>query len=295
MLKTKGNTIYHLLAILAVIIWGTTFVSTKILIGNGLQPTEIFVYRFVIAYICIWFISPRQLWSDSVKDEILLFLAGVTGGSLYFITENTALQYTQAVNVAMIIAITPLLTTLLAMAIFPSERTHSPGRIILGSIIALVGVIVVIYNGNVKLNFNPKGDILTLCAAGSWAIYSFLLKILGGKYSAVFMTRKVFGYGLLSLCFWLPFHPEKFDLTLLLTPAVAANILFLGAVASMLCFTMWTAVVRNLGAVKATNYINFNPIVTFISAYLLLGEVVSFVSLIGALGIIFGVYMIERK
>ena len=294
LMKKLGNGWFHVLAILAVLIWGTTFVATKVLITAGLQPTEIFIYRFIIAYACILFISPRELWSESLRDEALLFLAGITGGSLYFITENTALQYTQAVNVAMIISGTPLLTTLLAMAIFRSERTRNPLRIIAGSAIALAGVIVIIYHGNVDLNFNPIGDILTLCAAASWAVYSILLKVLGKKYSAVFVTRKVFAYGLLSMALWLPLHPERFDLTLLAKPEVLANVLFLGALASMLCFTIWSAVVKRLGTVKSTNYINLNPIVTFVSAYLVLGEVVTPLSLLGAAAIIGGVYVIER-
>ena len=180
------------------------------------------------------------------------------------------------------------------MAIFRSERTRNPLRIIVGSVIALAGVIVVIYHGNVDLKFNPIGDVLTLCAAASWAVYSILLKVLGKKYSAVFLTRKVFAYGLLSMALWLPFHPERFDLALLTKPEVLANVLFLGALASMLCFTIWTAVVNRLGTVKSTNYINLNPIVTFVSAYFFLGEVVTPLSLLGAAAIIGGVYVIER-
>lgn len=293
--KAIANYWFHILAIITVIIWGTTFVSTKVLINNGLEPTEIFIYRFLIAYICIIFISPKILWSKTAKDEILMFLAGVTGGSLYFITENTALEYTQAINVAMIIAITPLLTTLLALIFFKSERTKSPMRIVLGSIIALCGVITVITNGNSNMNFNIKGDTLTLCAAFSWAFYSLLLKILGKKYSAVFITRKVFGYGIISIALMLPFHCPDFNFSLLAKPEIAANILYLGGVASMLCFTIWSAVVKKIGTVKSTNYINLNPIATFVSAYIVLGEVISLISFIGAITIIAGVYIIEKK
>lgn len=293
-MSSKSKARYHILAILAVVIWGTTFVATKMLISAGLHPTEIFIYRFVIAYICILFMARGRLWSDSWRDEVLLFFAGITGGSLYFITENTALQYTQAINVAMIISGTPLLTTLLAMAIFKSERTRSPRRIIAGSVIALAGVLVVIFNGGEALEFNLLGDILTLAAALSWAVYSILLKVLGGRYSALFITRKVFAYGLLSMLLWLPIHPTPFSIELLARPEVLGNILFLGALASMLCFAIWSAVVKHLGTVKSTNYINLNPVVTFISAYLLLGEVITPLSFVGAIAIIGGVYIIER-
>ena len=63
----------------------------------------------------------------------------------------------------------------------------------------------------------------------------------------------------------------------------------------MLCFTIWSAVVKKIGTVKSTNYINLNPIATFVSAYLVLGEVISLISFIGAITIIAGVYIIEKK
>lgn len=79
MFKSK-DLLYHSIAILTVIIWGTTFVSTKILINTGLSPVEILLYRFVLAYFCILTIAHRRLWANCVKDEFLLFLSGLCGG-----------------------------------------------------------------------------------------------------------------------------------------------------------------------------------------------------------------------
>ena len=61
---------WHLIAILTVAIWGTTFISTKLLIRSGLTPQEIFFLRFLMAYIGILFISPRKLWADNWRDEL---------------------------------------------------------------------------------------------------------------------------------------------------------------------------------------------------------------------------------
>lgn len=295
-MKRNRTFLFHLLAIATVTIWGTTFVSTKTLIHDGLTPTEIFVYRFALAYACILFVARSGLFAKSVFDEIKLMAAGITGGSLYFITENTALGLTQASNVAMLISVTPLLTTLIGLAVFKSERTRRPGRIIAGSLVALAGVAVILYNGNVVMQFNPKGDLLTLAAALSWALYSLLVKNLGSRYSITFISRKVFGYGLLSMAVWIPlFHPTAFNFRLLAQAEVVLNLLFLGIVASMLCFTAWSAVVRHIGMVKASNYINLNPIVTFISAYFILGERITTAALTGAIAVIIGVYLAERK
>ena len=118
------NAKYHILAILTVAVWGTTFISTKVLINNGLTPHEIFFIRFVIAYIGIWFISPRRIFSENVKDELTLLAAGLTGGTLYFITENTALQFTQTTNVAFIICITPLITTAMSLWVNKDSKVN---------------------------------------------------------------------------------------------------------------------------------------------------------------------------
>ena len=107
---------WHLTAIVVVGIWGMTFISTRVLIENGLTPQEIFLLRFLIAYVGIWFISPRTLLCRTWRDEGWMLLAGVTGGSLYFLTENTALEVTLTTNVAFIVCSTPLLTMLYASA-----------------------------------------------------------------------------------------------------------------------------------------------------------------------------------
>lgn len=287
---------YHLLAIATAGIWGTTFVATKTLLLVGLTPAEIFIYRFSLAYLCIIFIAGRQVFAKSWLDEIKMIAAGLTGGSVYFTTENTALEFTQASNVGILISITPLLTTLLGMAIYKSERTKRPWRIVAGSSIALIGVAAIVLNGNTEMHFNLKGDLLTLAAALSWAFYSLIVKNLSRRYPVAFISRKVFGYGLLSMAVWMPFsHPASFHLSALSDLDVLLNLLFLGVIASMGCYTAWNVVVRKIGMVKATNYINLNPIVTFIAAFLILDERITTVALVGSAAVIFGVCLAEKS
>lgn len=123
-MHTTKNYIYHLIAILTVGIWGLTFISTKVLIEHGLSPQEIFLLRFLMAYLGIWFISPRKLFADNWKDELWLLWGGVTGGSFYFFTENTALEITLATNVAFIVCTAPLLTTILSLLIYKKRKSH---------------------------------------------------------------------------------------------------------------------------------------------------------------------------
>ncbi|MDE5561142.1 MAG: DMT family transporter, partial [Bacteroidaceae bacterium] len=144
----EGTLLSHLLALCTVCIWGLTFVSTKVLIGMGLSPTEIFVYRFLIAYLCILTISHKRLLAGSARDEALLFLAGLSGGSLYFITENHALRLTPASDVSLLICTSPVFTILLGYIFLNGEFRF---RMVTGTLLALCGVGFVVFNGTVNL------------------------------------------------------------------------------------------------------------------------------------------------
>ena len=239
---TKSKLIFHLIAIATVAIWGTTFVSTKILIQYGLTPSEIFFYRFVLAYICMWSISRKKLFANRIKDELLLFLAGLCGGTIYFLTENTALGITLASNVSLIVCTSPILTTFLSY-LFKRKEPFTR-HLLYGSFMALIGVGLVVFNGSFILKINPLGDFLSLTAALMWAFYCLILKQLDSRYSTVFITRKVFFYGIMTTLPVFLFRPLHWDTSLMLQPVVWGNLLFLGIIASMLCFISWNACVK---------------------------------------------------
>lgn len=283
---------FHFLAILTVIIWGTTFVSTKILIGDGLTPVEILLYRFLLAYIGIWFFCPRRLFAKSWKDELLFLGAGLCGGSLYFISENTALGITLASNVSLIICTAPILTALLSRLFNKGERLKK--HLIYGSLMALLGVGLVVFNGSFILQINPLGDMLTLLAALMWAFYGLILRRLGNRYPTLFVTRKVFFYGVVTLIPVLiasPIHPQ---LAVLSRPAVIGNLLFLGIFASLICYIMWNTAVKELGVVRTTNYIYVVPLVTLLTSAIVIDETITVVALIGSAFILSGVYVAEK-
>lgn len=292
-MHTTKNYIYHLIAILTVGIWGLTFISTKVLIEHGLSPQEIFLLRFLMAYLGIWFISPRKLFADNWKDELWLLWGGVTGGSFYFFTENTALEITLATNVAFIVCTAPLLTTILSLLIYKKEKATA--GLVGGSLLALVGVALVVYNGHFILKISPLGDFLTLLAAFSWAFYSLIMKKMSGRYRTTFITRKIFFYGILTILPAFILHPWQFSLSGLWQPAVWMNLLFLGVLASLICFVVWNIILKQLGTVRASNYIYLNPLFTLIGSAVLLDEQFTVMSLMGAMLILGGVYWAGKR
>lgn len=292
-MHTTQNYIYHLIAILTVGIWGLTFISTKVLIEHGLSPQEIFLLRFLMAYLGIWFISPRKLFADNWKDELWLLWGGVTGGSFYFFTENTALEITLATNVAFIVCTAPLLTTILSLLIYKKEKATA--GLVGGSLLALAGVALVVYNGHFILKISPLGDFLTLLAAFSWAFYSLIMKKMSGRYRTTFITRKIFFYGILTILPAFILHPWQFSLSGLWQPAVWMNLLFLGVLASLVCFVVWNIILKQLGTVRASNYIYLNPLFTLIGSAVLLDEQFTVMSLMGAMLILGGVYWAGKR
>ena len=283
---------------MTVAIWGSTFVFTKMLLQNGLSPAQIFTLRFIIAYILLLaFALSRhrfRLFCKSLKDELLMVVLGITGGSVYFLAENAAMLYTTATNTSLIVCSCPLFAMLLFAIVYRhSERVSRLQA--LGSVIACLGMAVVVLNGHFVLHLSPLGDMLAFAACLCWAVYSLLMKPATERYSSLFITRKVFFYGLLTIIPYYFFVPGFPSMEVLLRPEVLWNLLFLGVVASMICYVTWNWVISKLGAVVATNWVYFNPITTIIFAWWLLHEQITVWFLLGTVLILTGMYLADRK
>lgn len=294
---TKSASILaHVGALITVTAWGVSFVSTKVLLENGLGPAEIYIYRFILAYILILIACHNRLWANSFRDELLFMTCGLCAGSIYFISENMALEYTYVTNVSLLVTTSPLITTMLMWMLYKNEKLGK-GTII-GSLIAFTGVACVIFNSSSNVEIKPLGDILSLLAALSWSIYSLVLKKLNALYSVMFISRKTFFYGVLTALPFMFFQPEICSPTVLLKTEVWANLLFLGAFASMIAYILWAQSVKHLGAIKASNYMYISPIITLVASVAFLGEPLSIIGGIGCAlilgGMWFGEYL-DRK
>jgi drug/metabolite transporter (DMT)-like permease len=288
----RTNSWYHLLAFVIVFVWGTTFVSTKVLLLAGLSPEDILFYRFALAYAGIRFLSGNKLFSDTWKDEFLFFLLGISGGSLYFITENTALKLTQASNVSLLVCTAPLFTAILSH--FMSETEKLSRRIINGSVLAFLGMALVVFNGHFVLKLSPVGDLLSLSAALCWAFYTIILKQISARYNSLFITRKVFFYGLITIAPTFFFRPLTTNPEIFSDPVVWSNLLFLSLIASLCCYFAWNVIIKKLGAVRATNYIYLNPLATLITSAVIIHEKITAIALTGAALILAGVFWAEK-
>lgn len=288
--KNNSMLIVHLAAVICVAMWGMSFVSTRVLLDHGMGTVEVYVYRFVIAYILILLFSHNRLMSHSWRDEGMFAICGICAGSIYFIAENTALKYTLVTNVSLLTSLSPLITAFLAGLLYRNERPGS--GLVFGSFIAFAGVAMVIFNASATLEIRPIGDILSLGAAFSWAFYSLVLRRLSSNYDVLYITRKTFFYGLITALPFLVMEPKIHNpLVMLSNNQVLVNVLFLALGASLISYLLWSYSVQKLGAVSANNYMYLQSIVTMIASYFVIGEPITVVGVLGCVTIIFGLWL----
>lgn len=292
-MSENKHTAGHLLALLTILIWGTTFISTKILLID-FTPVEILLFRFLIGYVVLFLIYPRVMRISTVRDEMLFMAAGLCGVTLYFLIENIALVFTLASNAGVIVSIAPFFTAVLAHFFLKDEPLSR--HFVVGFAIALTGIVIIAFNGSYSLQLNPLGDLLAFVAPAVWAIYSVLMRKIGNlHYHTIGATRKVFFYGLLFMLpalFLFEFH---FDMERLSDLTNLSNLLFLGVGASALCFVTWNRAVSLLGAVKTSVYIYLVPVITLLASALLLHEPITWITMLGAVLTLLGSIISERK
>lgn len=282
----------HSAALCCAVVWGITFVSTKVLLSI-FAPAEILFLRFLLGMIALWCVCPHRLRVDGARHELLFAGAGLCGVTLYFLLENIALQYTLASNVGVLVAISPLFTALLARILLGEQLRL---RFFVGFAFALTGIVCINVNSGAVLRLNPLGDLLAMLAALTWAFYSILTRKIGQLgHDTTLATRRIFGWGLLLMLPVLPFAGVSADVDRLFLPLAAGNLLFLGLGASALCFVLWNFALTRLGPVCVSQYIYLIPLVTVGTSLLVLGEPVTLLAVLGMALILAGLTISEGR
>ena len=260
-----------------------------------------------MAYLFLWLLYPRRLKLPA-KENLLLALAGLTGVTLYQFTENLALNLTTASNVSIIVSICPVFTALTAQ-LFLKEK-HFTLQFFVGTALALLGVVLVSFNGASHFNVNPKGDLLALTSAICWGFYSLFVTLINKKgYNIVVVTRKIFFY---AIVWMLPLlvqgifssNPEGIAYVELSHAANALRfssllnwilLCFLGILASGMCFVAWNKACIILGTVKISSGLYLIPVVTILFAAIFLKEKLTLMGSLGSLITITGLFVSSKN
>ena len=291
-MKTNKEISGHLAAVITILIWGTTFISTKILLVS-FTPIEILFYRFGIGLITLTVLFPRRLKGTNMKQELMFAGAGLCGVTLYFLLENIALTYTLASNVGVIISIAPFFTAILSHWFLENEKLKT--NFFIGFVVAMMGIFLINFNGSMILKLNPLGDLLAVLASAVWAVYGVLTrKISGFGHNTIQTTRRIFLYGLLFMIPALLIFPFEWGIERFSRSSNLFNILFLGLGASALCFVTWNTAVKILGAVKTSIYLYMVPAITVITSIIVLHEKITWIAACGTVLIAAGLFISGR-
>ena len=283
----------HGAALLTILIWGTTFISTKVLL-TSFQPVEILFLRFVLGFLALCLIYPRRLRLGERRQELWFAAAGLCGVTLYYLLENIALTYTLASNVGVLVSVSPVFTALFSHFLLRREKLRP--AFFAGLVVALAGVVLPSYNGSAVLKLDPRGDVLALLAAAIWSAYSLITRHISSfGYPVVQTTRRIFAYGLVFMLPALLIFGFRPSLAAVLEPVNLLNLVYLGLGACALCFVTWNFAVGKLGAVKTSTYIYLVPVVTLATSALVLGEPVTPLSAVGAALTVAGLALSEHK
>ncbi|MGP4115740.1 DMT family transporter [Levilactobacillus zymae] len=282
----------HLVALLTVLLWGTTFISTKILLVD-FAPIEILLTRFVIGLLALFVAYPKVFKFTSWHEEGAFSLAGLLGICLYYLLENFALTLTLASNIGVIVSISPFFIAMIGALM---HRNTLNRQFLLGFVAAMAGIVLISFNGTSGVHFNFWGDLMAILAALVWALYSYVVIYLNHlHYNPIQVTRRTFTYGILFILpiFGLTHGTIKLGTILQLTNL--GNFLFLGLGASAVCFLSWAYAVKTLGAVKTSVYIYLTPVITVIFAALILHEPITPWIIVGICLTISGLVVSQRS
>jgi drug/metabolite transporter (DMT)-like permease len=286
----------YLEAIFAVIVWGASFIATKIVLRD-ITPVAVVWLRFAMGVVILGIaVVMRKQFSLLLRNEWLYFaLLGFLGITFHQWLQSNALETSEASTTAWIVSTTPVFMALLGWVVLREKLVWIK---ITGILLAFVGVLLVVYDGNLGAislrNFGKPGDILILISAVNWAVFSVLSRRGLKAHSATLMMFYVmsFGWVFTSILFFSTTNISEMGR---LTTNGWLGILFLGIFCSGLAYIAWYDALKALTTAGTGVFLYIEPLVAVVVAFFILGEAITAASLLGGGIIILGVWLVNRN
>jgi len=289
----KSLKLKYLLIIIAVIFWGSSFIATKVALKE-LSPETIISLRLIIAsvFLFITAIVYKKDFSINLKSHGVIFLLALIA-VFHLMIQVTGLKYTTASNTGWIIGTAPIFMVILA-AIFFSEKI---GMLkISGIIIAMFGLLLLIGKGNIANVdlIKNKGDLLVLASAFTWGVYSMVNKKISLSYSPLMTILYLF---LMMAIIIIPFNLNAASVNSVVNLSLNGwiSILFLGLFCSGIAYVIWAYSLRDLESAKVGTFLYFEPLVTVVTAWLLLSESITALMILSGIIITLGVILVNKE
>jgi drug/metabolite transporter (DMT)-like permease len=292
---SKSKFLPYLEAIFAVVVWGASFIATKVALRD-LSPVTVVWLRFAMGLLILGIaVSWRKQFYWLNRNEWLYFaLLGFLGITFHQWLQSNALETSEASTTAWIVSTTPVFMALLGWIVLKEKL---PWIKIAGILLAFVGVLLVVYDGDLSAislrSFGKPGDILILISAINWTIFSVLSRRGLKTHPATLMMFYVMliGWVFTSILFFATENiAEISDLTTQGWMAIA----FLGIFCSGLAYIAWYDALQALTTAQTGVFLYIEPLVAVVVAFVILGEAITAASMIGGGIIILGVWMVNR-
>jgi RarD protein len=287
----KTQIIKYWKPILAVIIWGASFIATKFALEE-LSPQQIIFYRLILASSFLFVIAlyTKRNFSITLKNHGGIFILALIA-VLHLWIQITGLKYTTASNTGWIIGTAPIFIALLGF-IFFKERLNLIKTA--GILTAFFGVLLLISKGDFSgIGFiSNKGDFLILASAFNWGIYSMVNKKISLNYPPVMTILFLF---IMMAIIISPFFIADSTISSISNLSIRGwtSILFLGILCSGVAYVLWAQSLKEMESAKVGAFLYFEPFVTIATAWLLLSERITLLMILSGLIITGGVILVN--
>ncbi len=277
--------------LMAVLFWAINFPFLKIVLRefsplafNGIRMT------FASVVLVCFLLFTKQGLGVPKRDVGKLIVLGIVGNTIYQMFFIHGLNLTTASSTAIIMAMTPA-----SVAVLSSLLKHENVRWVawLGIVLSFIGFYLVMTKQPGTFIFSWKnltGDMMIFFGNIVWAVYTVFSKPFLGRTSPLKWSSLTLAVGTV---FYLPFCVPAFfrqDFGQITFKAWSI-LIYSGLFALAFSYVAWYASVKRVGNSRTAIYGNVTPIMTVLFAYIFIAEKISLWQAIGALIILFGVYL----
>ena len=282
----------YILLLIAVVIWGSTFVATKICLEH-MSTLQLVASRFLIAAPMLYLFARlrKASFGYSALARPLTIGAGIF--SVHFLIQTWALEFTTATNSGWIVAVTPLTIAIMAVLVL---KEAVPPAMRAGLVVATLGIVLLVSRGELtSLDWlSSVGDWLMLLSTGTWALYTILTRDLSRARDPVVIAFAM-TLPLAAAALVLPFALDDWTPLRALPPDALFALFFLGLGGVALAQWFWQTGVAQLGAAKAGLFLYLEPLTTTALAVPLLGAPFGPIGALGGLLVLAGVFVAQRS
>ena len=281
----------YLLLLVAVTIWGATFVASKICL-ESMGPGQLVASRFLLAAPALLFVARLRGARVVLGPMTRTFALGAAVFSGHYLLQTRALEHTTATNTGWLVAVGPIPIAILAALFLDEPLRRSTG---LGIALASAGVVLLVSRGELGTLgwLSSVGDWMALASTLTWALYTVITRDLGRAHDPV-VVALVMTAPLAVGALGLPFVLESWTPVGSLSSRTLLALVFLGVGGVAVAQWFWQAGVAQLGATRAGLFLYLEPLVTTGLAVPILGESIGFATVAGGLLALSGVFVAQR-